>query len=269
MKMMKRARNWLAMALVIAGTCMMLFSAFFLLRYRSNTRDMDDNASELLRELERAIPKDPVMTQDPVYKDVNSMPAIELKGISCIGILKVPKIGLTLPVANSGSDIGFTPIHISGTPNSTDFVIEALGYSSQFGQLSKLELKDNLIFVDLYGYQYSYEITGIVSGTNEQLQAMDDAMLEQTDSTESGLAAAFEENAEKTALEEDTVQTLPGVETVTGNDDKKDDEKDENEVKVKKKTPELILKYRKSLMTYVRVAGRLRTEDKENQEAAG
>ena len=89
MRMMKRARNLIAMALVIAGTCMMLFSAFFLLRYRSNTRDMDDNSRELLRELERVIPKDPVMTQDPVYKDENSMPAIEIKGISCIGILYI------------------------------------------------------------------------------------------------------------------------------------------------------------------------------------
>ena len=248
----------------------MIFSAFFLLRYHSNTRDMDDNSQELLRELERAIPKDPVMTQDPVYKDTDNMPAIELKGISCIGILKVPKLGIALPVANNGSDIGFTPIHISGTPNSTDFVIEALGYSSQFGALSKLELKDNLIFVDLYGYQYSYEITGIVSGTAEQLQAMDDAMLEETDSTESGLAAAVEEKEEQPAEEkEDTIQNLPGVETVTGTDDKNDDKKDENEVRVKKKTPELILKYRKSLMTYVRVAGRLRTEENEEQQAAG
>ena len=248
----------------------MIFSVFFLLRYHSNTRDMDDNSRELLRELERAIPKDPVMTQDPVYKDTDNMPAIELKGISCIGILKVPKLGIALPVANNGSDIGFTPIHISGTPNSTDFVIEALGYSSQFGQLSKLELKDNLIFVDLYGYQYSYEITGIVSGTAEQLQAMDDAMLEETDSTESGLAAAVEEKEEQPAEEkEDTIQNLPGVETVTGTDDKNDDKKDENEVRVKKKTPELILKYRKSLMTYVRVAGRLRTEENEEQQAAG
>ncbi len=267
--MMKRARNWLAMALVIAGTCMMLFSAFFLLRYRSNTRDMDDNSRELLRELERIIPRDPVMTQDPVYKDSDSMPAIEIKGISCIGILKIPKIGIELPVANNGSDIGFTPIHISGTPNSTDFVIEALGYSSQFGQLSKLELKDNLIFVDLYGYQYSYEITGIVSGTQEQLQAMDDAMLEETDSTESGLAAAVEEKEELPVVEEeDKIQNLPGVETVTGNEEQ-NDANGENEVKVEKQKPELILKYRKSLMTYVRVAGLLRTEDKEDQEAAG
>ena len=269
MKMMKRARNWLAMALVIAGTCMMLFSAFFLLRYRSNTRDMDDNSRELLRELERIIPRDPVMTQDPVYKDSDNMPAIEIKGISCIGILKIPKLGIELPVANNGSDIGFTPIHISGTPNSTDFVIEALGYSSQFGQLSKLELKDNLIFVDLYGVQYSYEITGIVSGTQEQLQAMDDAMLEETDSTESGLAAAVEEKEEMPAEEEeDTIQNLPGVETVTGNEEQ-NDANDENEVRVEKQKPELILKYRKSLMTYVRVAGLLRTEDKEDQEAAG
>ena len=145
--MMKRARNLIAMALVIAGTCMMVFSAFFLLRYRSNTRDMDDNSRELLRELERIIPRDPVMTQDPVYKDADSVPAVEIKGISCIGILKVPKLGLELPVANSGSDSGYTRIHISGTPNSTDFVIEALGYSSKIGQLFQLEMKANLVVV--------------------------------------------------------------------------------------------------------------------------
>jgi hypothetical protein len=101
-------------------------------------------------------------------------------------------------------------------------------------------------------------------------ETMDDAMLEETDSTESGLAAAVEEKEEQpTEEKEDTIQNLPGVETVTGNNDKKESANDENEVKVKPKTPELILKYRKSLMTYVRVAGRLRTEEKENQEAAG
>lgn len=264
--MMKRARNLIAMALVIAGTCMMLFSAFFLLRYRSNTRDMDDNSRELLRELERVIPKDPVMTQDPVYKDASNMPAIEIKGISCIGILKIPKLDLMLPVANSGSDIGFTPIHISGTPQSTDFVIEALGYSSQFGQLSDLELKDSMVFIDLYGYQYTYVITGIVSGTAEQLQAMDDAMLADTDSTESGLAAATVEVEEQPVKDENKIQNLPGVETVTGNDSNSNNE---DEVKIEAKTPELILKYRKSLRTYVRVAGLYRTENEEEQKAAG
>ena len=95
---------------------------------------------------------------------------------------------------------------------------------------------------------------------------MDDAMLEETDSTESGLAAAVEEKEEQPAEEkEDTIQNLPGDETVTGTDD----QNNENEVKVEKKTPELILKYRKSLMTYVRVAGLLRIEEEENQEAAG
>ena len=266
--MMKRARNLIALALVAVGTCLMIFSAHFLLRYRSNTKDMEDNSRELLRELERVIPKDPVMTQDPVYKDASSMPAIDIKGISCIGVLKVPKIGLELPVANNGSDIGFTPIHVSGTPHTTDFVIEALGYSSQFGPLSELELKDNLIFVDLYGYQYSYEITGIVSGTAEQLQAMDDAMLEDTDSTdssESGLAAAIVEVVEQPAPEEEnTIQNLPGVETVTGNEN----QNNSSAAKVESRTPELVLKYRKSLMTYVRVAGRLRIETKEEQEEA-
>ena len=91
-------------------------------------------------------------------------------------------------------------------------------------------------------------------------------MLAGTDSTESGLAAAFVEVEEQPDEEEtDKIQNLPGVETVTGNDD----QNNENEVKIEKKTPELILKYRKSLMTYVRVAGLLRTEEEENQEAAG
>ena len=264
---MKRARNLLSMVLVAAGICMIVFSAFFLLRYRSNTRDMEDNSRELLRELERVIPKEPVMAQNPVYYDTDSMPAIEIKGISCIGILKVPKLDLELPVANNGSDIGFTPIHISGTPNTADFVIEALGYSSQFGKLSKLELKDNLIFVDLYGYQYSYEITGIVSGTKEQLQAMDDAMLEANESSESGLAAAIEEPKEQEIKDADDniIQHLPGVETVAGNES----DTVEDEGTTERVTPELILKFRKSLTTYVRVAGMYRIEENDNQEAAG
>ena len=74
-----------------------------------------------------------------------------------------------------------------------------------------------------------------------------------------------EDGEQQEEEETDKIQNLPGVETVTGNDD----QNNENEVKVEKKTPELILKYRKSLMTYVRVAGLLRIEEEENQGAAG
>ena len=259
--MMKRFRNLISMLLMIAGVCMIAFSAWFLLRYKANTSDMADNAEELLKELDRVIPRNPALAEDPVYEDADSMPVIEIKGISCIGKLKIPKLDLELPVANNVSDIGFTPIHVSGTPNSTDFVIEALGYSSQFGKLAQLELKDNIIFVDLYGYKYSYEITGIVSGTKEQLQAMDDAMLESAESSESGLAEAVEEEPVE-APTDGGIQFLPGVETVTGEDNSTE------EAAAEKKAPEIVLKFRKSLTTYVRVAGVYRLEENEEGQKA-
>lgn len=259
-----RVRYLFGMFLVLTGICMIVFSVWYLYRYRGNTMDMEDNAKELLRELNRVIPTSPVMQEDPAYKDADSMPAVEIKGISCIGKLKVPALGLELPVANSGSDIGFTPIHISGTPNSTDFVIEALGYSSQFGKLSRLVLGDNIIFVDLYGYQYSYEITGIVSGTKSQLDAMDEAMHQNDESSAASLVEDGAEVEEKSDDDrsEPAILNLPGVETVIGEVSEPDEEV------VEKQKPELLLKFRKGLMTYVRVAGIYTEEEKEDKKKA-
>lgn len=261
--MMKKARKLLGIFLIVAGICMIAYSAWFLIRYRANTADMAADAEEILKELNRVIPDEPVMTEPPIYEDADSMPSLEIKEVSCIGKLWIPRLELELPVANASSDIGFTPIHVSGTPNTTDFVIEALGYSSQFGNLTKLELKDSIIFVDLYGYRYSYEITGIVSGTAEQLQSMDDAMME---SDVSSVSAPQEEVEEEPAADTgtQTVQHLPGFETVTGEGN------ETAQAQTEKRRPELVLKFRKSLRTYVRVAGIYRSEENEDDaKAAG
>lgn len=266
---MKRLRNLFGRGMILTGICLMLFSAWFLLRYLSNVRDMEENADQLLRELDRVIPAGMVVTEKPAYTDADSMPAIELRGISCIGKLSVPSLDLELPVANNGSDIGFTPIHISGTPSTTDFVIEALGYATQFGNLSRLELGDSIIFTDLYGIRYSYEITGIVSGTREQLKAMDDAMLENTKRSlaDSSVADMGVEPTEDISAESEPelIQMLPGIETVIGDASAAGGAAYTEATTAEKQRPELLLKFRKSLRIYVRVACVSR-EEKNDEE---
>lgn len=104
-------------------------------------------------------------------------------------------------------------------------------------------------------------VTGIVSGTKEQLQAMDDAMLESAESSESGLAGAVEEEPVE-AHTDGGIQFLPGVETVTGEGNSTE------EATAEKKAPEIVLKFRKSLTTYVRVAGIYRLEENEESQKA-
>ena len=92
-----------------------------------------------------------------VPKEMLTMP---VDGYDCIGVLSIPVLELELPVLTDWSyaKLKIAPCHYFGSYYEKDFVIAAHNYQSHFGRLPELQPKDLILFTDISGTVYCYEV---------------------------------------------------------------------------------------------------------------
>ena len=84
----------------------------------------------------------------------------QVDGYDCIGVLSIPVLELELPVLTDWSyaKLKIAPCHYFGSYFQKDFVIAAHNYQSHFGRLTELQPKDLILFTDISGIVYCYEV---------------------------------------------------------------------------------------------------------------
>lgn len=88
------------------------------------------------------------------------MPVKTVDGVDYIGVIAVPSLSLELPVASEWSyeRLKISPCRYSGSVYSGDMVLCAHNYSSHFGQIKTLKPGDAVVFTDVDGNVYNYEV---------------------------------------------------------------------------------------------------------------
>ena len=88
------------------------------------------------------------------------MPEQEIDGISYIGVLEIPTLGLELPVISqwSSANARTAPCRYAGSVYLDDLVICAHNYASHFGKLSNLFIGDRIAFTDMEGNRFVNEL---------------------------------------------------------------------------------------------------------------
>lgn len=88
------------------------------------------------------------------------MPVKTVDGVDYIGVIAVPSLSLELPVASEWSyeRLKTSPCRYSGSVYSGDMVLCAHNYSSHFGQIKTLKPGDAVVFTDVDGNVYNYEV---------------------------------------------------------------------------------------------------------------
>ncbi len=101
-------------------------------------------------------------TEIPDYRldPQREMPVKNVDGKPYIGVLSVPVLGLELPVIQEWnySDLRLAPCRYVGSVYSGDLVIAAHNYISHFGNLKRLQPGDAIIFTDMEGNKFHYEV---------------------------------------------------------------------------------------------------------------
>jgi len=104
-------------------------------------------------------------TPDASAPDAGAAPAdgtsyVVVGKIAYMGIIKIPKLSIELPVNYSWSypALKNSPCRYSGSVETNDLVIAAHSYKTHFRYINTLEPGDEVIFTDASGTEYRYTV---------------------------------------------------------------------------------------------------------------
>ena len=156
-------RKGFGICCIILGICCLLSSLGLLLYNRWEEENAQNASQQILLDVREEI-------QDNTGKETGGeksdwdgaagMPAAQVDGYDCIGVLSIPVLNLELPVLADWSyaKLKVAPCHYFGSCYEENFVIAAHNYPSHFGNLSELQPKDLILFTDISGSVYGYEV---------------------------------------------------------------------------------------------------------------
>ena len=156
-------RKGFGICCIILGICC-LFSSLGLLLYNRWEEENAQNASQqILLDVREEIQDNTSKENGGEKSDwagAAAMPAAQVDGYDCIGVLTIPVLNLELPVLADWSyaKLKVAPCHYFGSCYEENFVIAAHNYLSHFGSLSELQPKDLILFTDISGSVYGYEV---------------------------------------------------------------------------------------------------------------
>ena len=173
---MRKKSLLLAVLLAVAGFCVLLWPVFTGHRLQANT---DEAAQSFLEERkpEQQHPELLAALQDynqRIYaekqSDLTSLeaceePAVDLAAYGVedgiIGVLEIPALKLTLPVAGDWSYalLDLAPCRYAGSAYLDDLVILGHNYRGFFRDLSQLQPGDTVFFTDTDGNRFSYAVS--------------------------------------------------------------------------------------------------------------
>lgn len=172
MKLMKTIMNLLAKkhrgnVLMVIGIALVL-AAVTLTAYNFWDESRAESAAQqVLSELDAIVEEESAADYEPI-EDVPEyvlhpemdMPSLTLDRNKYIGVLEIPVIGLRLPIMNewSTSNSKTAPCRYSGTAYLNDMVIAGHNYRSHFGSLNKLQIGDEILFIDIDGNRFLYNV---------------------------------------------------------------------------------------------------------------
>ena len=120
------------------------------------------NAGILLEELANDIKYHPPVTAAPDPEEENvsedSVPSRTLAGYDLMGIIRVPSVGVELPVLNRWSYdlLNVAPCRYSGSLETGDLIILGHSYKSHFRPLRQVQAGDSVEFTDANGVTFRY-----------------------------------------------------------------------------------------------------------------
>ena len=156
-------RKGFGICCIILGICCLLSSLGLLVYNRWEEENAQNASQQILLDVRESIQKhtgEETGGEKSDWTGAAAMPAAQVDGYDCIGVLTIPVLNLELPVLADWSyaKLKVAPCHYFGSCYEENFVIAAHNYPSHFGKLSELQPKDLILFTDISGSVYGYEV---------------------------------------------------------------------------------------------------------------
>lgn len=146
--------------LVIIGVFLILISLTMTVYNKYEDIKAGKDANETLNIIKNEITSQKHVVDTLPTDEVREMKTININGDEFIGTITIPSINLELPVLSkfSNSNLKKAPCRYYGNLFTNDLIICAHAYETFFANLNKLKQNDLIIFTDVDGNVYTYEV---------------------------------------------------------------------------------------------------------------
>ena len=113
-----------------------------------------------------AVSTDEAYVSENVSGSVSSpeteMPVQMINGLDYIGIMEIPSLSLKLPILSDWNDekLKIAPCRYTGSVYAKDLIVSGHSYKNHFRYIRKLAAGDSVIFTDMNGSRFVYEVSG-------------------------------------------------------------------------------------------------------------
>lgn len=155
-------RNKAGTVCMVLGTALVLAALFFFLWNWQEGHRAGESAENILPQIIEEIRQPDAVSTEPFASNPydSTMTEVEIGGYAYVGYLSIPAIELKLPVMSEWDyrRLKIAPCRYTGSAKTGNFVIAGHNYSQHFGLLSNLSEGDLVIFTDMDGGIWVYEV---------------------------------------------------------------------------------------------------------------
>lgn len=159
-------RKGFGICCIILGVCCLISSLGLIVYNRWEENNAQNASKNILQDVQETLFDN---THEESNRDESEEISVNLPkemlitqvdGYDCIGVLSIPVLEIELPVLTEWSyaKLKIAPCHYFGSYYEKDFVIAAHNYQSHFGRLPELQPRDLILFTDISGTVYCYEV---------------------------------------------------------------------------------------------------------------
>lgn len=154
---------------LLSGAALIIAAALMFGGYLYDGYHTRAYGERILTELLPLIPdRVPGIVPDTIREDDQAV--LEVEGVPCAGVLDIPALGKSWPVAGSYYDGSDLVRLAGGSGENGTVVINDADQGMQFAALTAEDEGEKVRFTDIYGRVYTWRITGIVNGEETDMQ---------------------------------------------------------------------------------------------------
>lgn len=160
---------------LISVGLLMMIAALLLTAYNIwDERRAGEDTQGLLDQMEEQNQEDEDTIPDYLLNPDMEMPVVEIGGYFYLGRIDIPALGLSLPVMDSWdySKLRIAPCRYEGSVYKGDMIIAGHNYRSHFGYLKNLNIGDQVVFTDVRGNRFLYQVTDMEVLNPENIDGM-------------------------------------------------------------------------------------------------
>lgn len=162
--------------LISIGVLLIAASVALFVYNITSDQSAEKNAKNVMNKIQENLPEETYESksddiifeaEQPAYilNPEMNMPVLNVDGYDYIGTIEIPALSLKLPVISelSTSSLKVSPSRYKGSAYKDDLIIAAHNYKSHFRNIKNLTEKDEIIFTDMDGNIFRYEVAVIES----------------------------------------------------------------------------------------------------------